>query len=120
RVSTPVVNSSLRTVRGRKLGVVALFAFTAGSHGQLRSAVQSLLDRGAKGIVLDLRGNGGGLIDEAVLVASLFIPDGTIVTTRGRTRPTHVFDATGGAIPTRIPVVVLVDRDSASASEIVT
>jgi carboxyl-terminal processing protease len=119
RVDAPSVQSSLRTLRGLKLGDLALSGFTVGAHGEVRSAVDRLLRRGARGIVLDLRDNGGGLLDEAVLVSSVFIPDGTIVSTRGRTRPTHVYRATGGAIPTRIPVVVLVNRGTASASEIV-
>ena len=69
--------------------------------------------------MLDLRANGGGLLDEAVLVSSAFVPDGTIVTTDGRARPKRVFEATG-EVATRKPVVVLVDRGTASASEIVT
>ena len=69
--------------------------------------------------MLDLRHNGGGLLDEAVLVSSLFVPDGVIVSTKGRKRPRQVLKATGGAIK-RKPVVVLVDRGTASASEIVT
>ena len=68
--------------------------------------------------MLDLRANGGGLLDEAVLVASAFVPDGVIVSTDGRARPKRVFKATGAAA-TRKPVVVLVDRGTASASEIV-
>lgn len=118
-VTAPSVSSSLRTVDGRKLGVVDLSSFTAGAHGEVRQAVDSLRKRGAGGLVLDLRGNGGGLLDEAVLVASIFIPEGTIVTTDGRKRERHVYRATGSAIPTRVPVVVLVDGNSASASEIV-
>jgi carboxyl-terminal processing protease len=82
--------------------------------------LERLLGRGAEGIVLDLRGNGGGLLREAVLVASLFIEDGTIVSTRGRTKPKREFEAEGEAIPAEVPVVVLVDGGSASASEIVT
>jgi carboxyl-terminal processing protease len=82
--------------------------------------VQGLLKQGARGLVFDLRANGGGLVSEARLVASIFIPSGTIVTTRGRTQPTIVLAAAGGAIPKSIPVVVLVDHDTASASEIVT
>ena len=72
------------------------------------------------GIVLDLRGNGGGLLTEAQLVSSIFIEDGEIVSTRGRSRPERTLDAEGDAIDKDIPVVVLVDGGSASASEIVT
>jgi carboxyl-terminal processing protease len=82
--------------------------------------VHKLLSQGASGVVLDLRDNGGGLLNEAVQIASIFIPDGKIVSTKGRNRPEHVYDATGGAISTKIPVVVLVNQNSASASEIVT
>ncbi|MCA1690430.1 MAG: peptidase S41, partial [Actinobacteria bacterium] len=69
--------------------------------------------------ILDLRHNGGGLVEEARLVASIFLPDGPIVTTRGRTQPTITLTAAGDAIPRSIPVAVLVDRDTASAAEIV-
>jgi carboxyl-terminal processing protease len=55
-----------------------------------------------------------------VLISSIFLPDGKVVSTKGRARPEHVYDATGGAISTKIPVVVLVNGQTASASEIVT
>jgi carboxyl-terminal processing protease len=71
-------------------------------------------------VVLDLRGNGGGLLREAVLVASAFLEKGRIVSVRGRHRAERTEDAVGGAIAPRVPLVVLVDRGSASASEIVT
>jgi carboxyl-terminal processing protease len=119
KVDAPSVRSSLRTANGVKLGVVELSGFTSGAHGEVRGAVDKLLGRGAKGIVLDLRGNGGGILDEAVLVASVFIPDGTIVSIDGRHRDRRVYRASGGAIPGRIPVDVLVDEGTASASEIV-
>ena len=64
--------------------------------------------------------NGGGLLEEAVNVASIFLPDGTVVSTAGRSQPRQVYLAKGGAISTRIPVVVLVDHGTASAAEIVT
>jgi carboxyl-terminal processing protease len=60
------------------------------------------------------------LLREGVQVASIFIKDGTIVSTRGRAEPTHVYKAQGNAIAAKIPIVVLVDRGSASASEITT
>jgi carboxyl-terminal processing protease len=120
KVDVPVVESKLEKADGKELGWVHLAGFTAGSHGEVSTAVHKLLDKGAKGIVLDLRHNGGGLLDEAVQIASVFIPDGRIVSTKGRARPEHVYNATGGAISSQIPVAVLVDQDSASASEIVT
>jgi carboxyl-terminal processing protease len=119
-ISEPVVASAMRTVHGVKLGWVYLATFSEGSHGELYDAIQGLLRQGARGLVFDLRANGGGLVSEARLVASTFVPSGTIVTTRGRTQPTVVLSAAGRAISTHIPVVVLVDHDTASASEIVT
>jgi carboxyl-terminal processing protease len=72
-------------------------------------------------LVLDLRGNGGGALDEGILVASTFLKKGQlVVTTRGRTQPEQKLEATGKAIDADVPVVVLVDHNSASASEIVT
>ncbi len=119
RITVPVVTSRLVVARGRKLGYVSLASFTQGAGDEVRQAVARLLLSGAQGIVLDLRGNGGGLLDESVSVASVFLPEGPVVTTKGRSRDRHVYDATGGAIPAKVPVVVLVDRGTASASEIV-
>jgi carboxyl-terminal processing protease len=118
-ITVPVAAGTLRRAGGRKLGVLELASFSNGAHGQLKSKLDSLLQRGAQGFVIDLRHNGGGLLNEAVLVSSLFVPDGVIVTTKGRTRPRQVLNATGGAIK-RKPLVVLTDRGTASASEIVT
>jgi carboxyl-terminal processing protease len=119
-ISEPVVASTVQTVHGIKLGVVALATFSPGSHVEVREAVEKVLHEGAKGIVFDLRDNGGGLVEEAQLIASIFIPHGVIVTTRGRSQPTQTLYAVGGAISTSIPMVVLVDSNTASASEIVT
>ena len=83
-------------------------------------AVKKELENGAKGVVFDLRHNGGGLLNEAVEVASVFLKDGRVVSTKGRARAERMYNATGGAIASDIPVVVLVDEGSASASEIVT
>jgi carboxyl-terminal processing protease len=119
-ISEPVVASLQRTVHGRKLGVVALATFSPGAHGEVREAIEKQLRAGARGIVLDLRGNGGGLVEEAQLIASIFVQKGTIVSMRGRTQPPQTLVALGDAIPTNIPVVVLVDSNTASAAEIVT
>ena len=61
-----------------------LTGFTSGAHGEVGAAVKKLLRQGADGVVLDLRDNGGGLLNEAVLVSSIFIPEGKIVSTKGR------------------------------------
>ena len=120
-VSEPVVESATKTFHGVKLGVVALASFSVGSHSEVRQAVEHELQAGARGLVFDLRDNGGGLVEEARLIASIFIPKGqTIVTTRGREVPTQVLVATGDSISSSIPMVVLVDADTASSSEIVT
>ncbi len=120
RIEIPVARGRMVTHNGRKVGVVQLAGFSNGAHGFVRREVDRLLKQGAEGIVLDLRGNGGGLLSEGVLVASIFIEDGKIVSVRGRHRPNRTEDAIGDAIPKDVPVVVLVDRGSASASEIVT
>ena len=120
RVVVPVADSRITQSGGRELGVVELASFSSGAHGRLRQEVDKVLRRGADGLVLDLRGNGGGLLREAVLVSSIFIEDGLVTFTRGRTKPRRNFEAQGDAIAEDVPVVVLVDRGSASASEIVT
>lgn len=119
QIKVPAVEGELAERGGEKLAVVRLLEFTSGAHGQLREEIDGLVRRGAKGVVLDLRGNGGGLLNEAVLVASVFLRSGPIVTTRGRNQPEQAHDAVGDAISARLPVIVLVDRGSASAAEIV-
>jgi carboxyl-terminal processing protease len=120
RIEVPVASSRIVERDGRKVGVVELISFSSGAHGLLRAQIRRALDKGAAAIVLDLRGNGGGLLSEAVLVSSIFIEDGKIVSVRGRARPERVEEAEGDAIDEDVPVVVLVDGGSASASEIVT
>ena len=119
RVDLPIVRSRMERQGGRKIAYVSLASFTSGAHGQIRAAVRRLLGRGAQGVVLDLRDNGGGLLDEAVLIASTFIGEGTIVSTRGRAQRSRTYSATGDAIDADVPVEVLVNGNSASASEIV-
>ena len=116
----PVASQSIVTYHGIKLGELTLTSFTDGAGAELRADTSKAMRAGARGLILDLRENGGGLLEEAVNVASIFIADGTIVSTDGRNQPRQVYMAKGGAIATRIPMVVLVDRGTASAAEIVT
>ena len=119
-VKIPAVDSRIERSDGRKIGYVRLATFSRGAHGELRGAIESLLDDGAEGLVFDLRANGGGLLDEAVLTTSIFQDEGPVVTIEGRARPEQTLDATGGALADPGPIAVLVDGDTASASEIVT
>jgi carboxyl-terminal processing protease len=118
-IEVPVVSSSEKTVAGRKLGVIGLEQFSSGAHGEVAAALRKQVKDGVKGVVLDLRNNPGGLVTEAQLVASEFLKDGKIVTTKGRAVPSRTLSATGDVIAPRLPLVVLVNHDSASAAEIV-
>jgi len=117
-VALPIVSSKVVTVGGRKLGYVRLLTFSEGAHALLANAVRKVEREGAEGIVLDLRANGGGLLQEAVLTASIFLPEGeVVVSTESRTQGGSVYETVGDNLPER-PVVVLIDRGTASAAEI--
>jgi carboxyl-terminal processing protease len=116
-VRIPAVEGEIREADGREIAYVTLAGFSEGAHTELRSEIERLDRRGAEGLVLDLRGNGGGLLNEAVLTTSVLVENGVIVATEGRTQPDKEYRAEGDALPPR-PTAVLVDRDTASAAEI--
>lgn len=121
QAALPLVSGELVTVHGVKVAVIELATFeVSGIHSKVASTLKGLLHRGARAIVLDLRDNGGGLVREAQLVASLFIRHGIIVTTRGRAQTTQTLYATGDPLAATQPMAVLVNGDTASAAEIVT
>jgi carboxyl-terminal processing protease len=102
-----------------KVGIVRVAAFVQGSGAETRAALLRLRREGATAYALDLRGNPGGLLDEAVKVASLFLRDGsTIVSLAGAHRPLHTY-VSKGSLAVVAPLAVLVNRQSASASEVV-
>lgn len=103
------------------IGYIKHDSFTEGGHRDFRKAFTELKANGAKHLIIDLRSNGGGLVDEAVKILSLFLPKGTtVVTAKGRT-PQSEFAMKTETEPldTLIPITVLVNSGSASASEIV-
>lgn len=117
QIALPVATGEVETVGGRKLGHVSFSSFSLGAHAFLRREVRKVERQGARGIVLDLRGNGGGLLEEAVLAAGVFLPEGeVVVSTRSRTQGDTVYRTVGGNLPAR-PLVVLIDRGTASAAE---
>lgn len=104
------------------VGYVIHSDFTEDCSGDMRNAVMSLKGQGARSLIIDYRGNGGGIMQEAVKIVSFFVPKGTeVVSMRGRSAETSAtFVTQSEPIDTEIPLVLIVDSGSASASEIVT
>src|SRR5579862_8148550 len=120
-IATPIVEDAVVSSHGVKLGIIYLPTFDVpGVHAEVGVDLHALLRAHVRGVVLDLRDNRGGLVTEAQLVASMFLRKGVIVTTRARGEPSSVVRATGEVIAPTIPLVVLVNGNTASAAEIVT
>ena len=103
------------------VGYVKLRSFTRNCSNDLKNAILKLKEQGATSLILDLRGNPGGLLNESVKIANFFVKKGEdIVSTKGKIKSWEkVYTATSKPIDTEIPLVVLIDQSSASASEIV-
>ncbi|MFM2213132.1 MAG: hypothetical protein RL427_395 [Bacteroidota bacterium] len=104
-----------------KTGYIVLSQFNAKASSETKEALEKLKEQGATQIVLDLRGNPGGLLNEAVNICGLFVPKGeTIVTTKSKNSKFNNTNKTSREpIDTEIPLTIIVDGKSASASEIV-
>lgn len=102
-----------------KIAYVRLTQFTPDSADKLRDLLTDLLRQGMTGLVFDLRFNPGGRLDEAIKLVDLFIEEGVIVKTKGRSRPEQVATAKSEGTLPRFHMVVLVNEHSASASEVV-
>src|SRR4051794_15334289 len=76
KITIPEVKGKIVTRGGKKFAVVSLASFSSGVHGRLRQEIDKLVKQGARGVLLDLRGNPGGLLREGVMVSSIFIQDG--------------------------------------------
>ena len=103
------------------LGYIKLTDFTTNAGKEVSAALKELAQQGASKLILDLRGNPGGLLDEAINVSNIFIPKGAeIVSTKGKLEEwTKVYRTKSQPVDAEIPLVVLTDRRSASAAEIV-
>jgi len=102
-----------------KIGYVRLTHFSRRTGEELREALEQMQSKGMKGLVLDLRFNPGGLLSEAVEVCDLFLEKGTIVSTKGRNVPERSWEAHQPGTYSGFPIAVVINRYSASASEIV-
>jgi carboxyl-terminal processing protease len=109
--------------REDNVAVIKLSGFNQATTARLQDAIeQAQKEIGPEmgGIVLDLRGNPGGLLDQAISVADLFLEDGVVTSTKGRHPDSgHVYRSGGGAIATKTPMIILINGRSASAAEIV-
>jgi carboxyl-terminal processing protease len=102
------------------IGYVRLTEFNRGGSGEVAEAIKALEAEGPlKGLIFDLRDNPGGLLDESIFVSSQFISEGVITIERMKGGKEQVFEAQPGGAALDVPLVVLINRGSASASEIV-
>ena len=108
------------TLVGDRVGYIPLQTFNENTADEVEAAAAKLVAQGAKALVLDLRDNGGGIVEQALAVSSLFLKDGQpIVNVRGRNTADETARASSDHLPTQPPLVILTDGGSASASEIV-
>lgn len=104
-----------------KTGYISLSSFTQTAGEEVKKNIQTLQSKGMTNMILDLRGNGGGLLMEAVKIVGFFVPKGqVVVTTKGRSKQENmVYKTLEAPIAEKLPLVILIDEGSASASEIV-
>lgn len=104
-----------------KTGYIAISSFTDKTGDEFKAAFLDLKNKGAESLIIDLRGNGGGVMEEALKVVNYFVPKGEeILSTRGKLRQwDRVYKTTVEPLDTVMPIAVMVDQGSASASEIV-
>jgi carboxyl-terminal processing protease len=102
-----------------KIAYIRITQFTSDTADNLRDAITPLLQQGLQGLVLDLRFNPGGRLEEAIKVVDMFVSKGVIVSTKGRNRAERSVSATEAGTLPNFPMIVLVNEHSASASEIV-
>lgn len=115
-IPIPSVESELLE---EELGYIRLYTFGAISAEEFQQALSELINQGAAGIILDLRNNTGGFVDTAIEIISEFIPEGIVMIEEWADGTTDEYKATGDPMQPEIPLVVLVNNGSASASEIV-
>jgi len=116
RIRIPAASWTL--VPGTNIGLLRLNQFSAGSAEELREARDAAIAAGATSLILDLRGNPGGYVDEAVQAASLFMPEGTVYVRELANGERIAVPVKEGASVTDLPLVVLVDENTASSAEI--
>ncbi len=118
RIVIPVVTSKIIEAAGGKIAYAQLNDFSANSAAQLTEAIDGLLKQNPRGLVLDLRNNGGGLLDQATKIGDLFLKEGVFIIQRDYSGKEERRSTTDTGIAQDIPMVVLVNNGSASAAEV--
>ncbi|MGL5726871.1 MAG: carboxy terminal-processing peptidase, partial [Plesiomonas sp.] len=118
RLEDRAAKATVKEVDGQKVGVIDIPSFYVGLSEDVKARLQELRDKNVAGVVVDLRGNGGGALTEATALSGLFIPQGPVVQVRDSYGRIKVNSDTDGISYYDGPLTVLVDRFSASASEI--
>jgi carboxyl-terminal processing protease len=116
-IAEPVVRSRMIRSGGGSYQYLRLYGFPASAATRVRRLAQQAVNRHADGLILDLRGNPGGLLSQAVAVSRVFVDHGVVVSTEGLHEPPQAFYANGTAVG-KLPLVVLIDRSTASAAEV--
>ena len=101
-----------------KIGYLRINHFSKNTADDLRHTMDALVESGVKGLIMDVRSNPGGLLTSAIEISDMFIESGTIVSVKGRTVPERAWKAKRGVKYSNLPIAVLVNRYSASASEV--
>lgn len=115
RIVVPSVESEMLP---NNIAYVQLFQFGSDSANELHKALQDLMEKNPKGLILDLRNNGGGYLDTAVSITSEFLNNGVVLYEEYNDGSRHTYNVQPGGLATDIPIVVLVNEGTASASEI--
>jgi len=118
-IEVATVRSRTFTSGGHRLGYIRISSFLGNAAERVEAATRALAAKGTEGYIIDLRGDPGGYLAQAIRVASLFLRKGVVCSTSGVNQATRVFTVSGAAVDTKRPIVVLVDGRSASAAEIV-
>lgn len=117
-IQVPSAAYELKTVEKKKVGVLTINEFGGDTIREVTGFVDQIKKDQPQGLIIDLRGNGGGYLDGAIQLTSMFLKQGLVVTVAGRDTDTQAYNVTGNPLLPDIPVVVLINQGTASASEI--
>ena len=117
-IDVPPISARMMKVGKAKVAYVRVFAFPDGAAERIERATTTLVEEGARGAIVDLRDNPGGLFSQAVSSASIYLEEGIVCRTDGVHEEAQTYNVTGNATHPELPLVVLVNGGSASAAEI--